>query len=106
MLAGEGIDAEVVDVLTLSPLDEATILESVARTRRLVVVDEDTPTASMARDIAARIGEHGFDSLDGPIKTVTSPDTPVPFAGVLESLYTPRAAQVVSAVRDLFGDGS
>ncbi len=104
-LGAEGIDAEVVDVLTLSPLDEATILESVARTRRLIVVDEDTPTASMARDIAARVANKGFDDLDAPIKVVTAPDTPVPFAAVLEAHYVPRAAQVISAVHELLGTG-
>lgn len=102
-LLNEGIDAEVVDVLTLSPLDEDTILDSVSRTHRLVVVDEDTPTASMARDIAARIADKGFDYLDAPIKTVTAPDTPVPFAAVLEAHYTPGAPQVISAVQSLFG---
>lgn len=105
-LVAEGIEAEVVDVLTLSPLDEATILESVARTRRLIVVDEDTPTASMARDIAARVADKGFDNLDAPIKTVTAPEIPVPFAAVLEAHYVPRAAQVVSAVHELFGTGA
>lgn len=104
-LAAEGIEAEVVDVLTLSPLDEATILESVARTRRLIVVDEDTPTASMARDIAARVADKGFDYLDAPIKTVTAPDTPVPFAAVLEAHYVPCGAQVISAVHALLGIG-
>jgi pyruvate dehydrogenase E1 component beta subunit len=103
ILAADGIEAEVVDVLTLAPLDEARILESVARTRRLVVVDEDTPTASMARDIAARIGERGFDYLDAPIKTVTAPETPVPFSAVLEARYTPNAERVIAAVRELFG---
>lgn len=102
-LAGDGIAAEVVDVLTLAPLDEATILESVARTHRLVVVDEDTPVASMARDIAARVAERGFDWLDAPVKTVNAPDTPVPFAAVLENLYVPRPEQVVAAVRELIG---
>lgn len=105
-LQSEGIEAEVVDVLTLAPLDEDTILESVSRTRRLVVVDEDTPTASMARDIAARVADKGFDNLDAPIKTVTAPDTPVPFAAVLEAHYTPGAAQVISAVHSLFGNGA
>lgn len=105
-LLTEGIDAEVLDVLTLSPLDEGTILESVARTRRLVVVDEDTPTASMARDIAARVADKGFDNLDAPIKTVTAPDTPVPFSAVLEADYTPGATQVISAVDSLFGMGA
>jgi acetoin:2,6-dichlorophenolindophenol oxidoreductase subunit beta len=105
-LLNEGIDAEVVDVLTLSPLDEDTILNSVSRTHRLVVVDEDTPTASMARDIAARVAEKGFDNLDAPIKTVTAPDAPVPFSGVLEAQYTPGAAQVISAVHAIFGRGA
>ena len=104
-LLSDGIDAAVVDVLTLSPLDEDTILESVSRTRRLVVVDEDTPTASMAHDIAARVADKGFDNLDAPIKTVTAPDTPVPFSAVLEAHYTPGAAQVISAVHSLFGTG-
>jgi pyruvate dehydrogenase E1 component beta subunit len=102
-LAAEGTSAEVVDVLTLAPLDEATILESVSRTHRLVVVDEDTPTASMARDIAARVADQGFDWLDAPVKTVTSAEAPVPFAAVLENLYAPNADRVVSAVRELFG---
>jgi acetoin:2,6-dichlorophenolindophenol oxidoreductase subunit beta len=105
-LSAEGIDAEVVDVLTLSPLDEDTILESVAHTRRLVVVDEDTPTASMAHDIAARVADKGFDNLDAPIKTVNAPDTPVPFAAVLEAHYVPRAARVISAVHELLGTGA
>jgi acetoin:2,6-dichlorophenolindophenol oxidoreductase subunit beta len=104
-LAAEDIKAEIVDVLTLSPLDESTILESVKRTRRLIVVDEDTPTASMARDIAARVADKGFDWLDAPIKTVTAPDTPVPFAAVLEAHYVPRPHQVVAAVREMFGVG-
>src|SRR5712691_3631823 len=104
-LAAQGINAEVVDVLTLSPLDEHTILDSVARTRRLIVVDEDTPTASMARDIAARVAEKAFDDLDAPIKTITAPDTPVPFAAVLEAYYVPRPAQVVSAVLEMFNGG-
>jgi len=102
-LAAEGTEAEVVDVLTLAPLDEASILASVARTRRLVVVDEDTPVASMARDIAARVADKGFDDLDAPIKTVTAPDTPVPFSAALERHYVPSVAQVVAAVHEQLG---
>ena len=104
-LLSEGIDAEVIDVLTISPLDEETILQSVSRTHRLVIVDEDTPTASVARDIAARVADKAFDYLDGPIKTVTAPDTPVPFSAVLEAQYTPSAKQVISAVHAIFGTG-
>lgn len=102
-LAEEGVSAEVVDVLTLAPLDEETIFESVRRTHRLVVVDEDTPVASMARDIAARVADKVFDYLDAPVKTVTAPDTPVPFAAVLEAEYVPNAAKVVAAVRGQLG---
>jgi pyruvate dehydrogenase E1 component beta subunit len=102
-LAAHGVEAEVVDVLTLAPLDEATILASVSRTHRLVIVDEDTPTASMARDIAARVVEKGFDWLDAPIKTVTAPETPVPFAAVLENLYVPNPDNVVTTVQELLG---
>jgi pyruvate/2-oxoglutarate/acetoin dehydrogenase E1 component len=102
-LAAAGIDAEVVDVLTLAPLDEATIVDSVKKTRRLVVVDEDTPTASMARDIAARVADKGFDYLDAPIKTVTAPDAPVPFAAALENLYSPSAERVVATVHEILG---
>lgn len=105
-LATNGVNAEVVDVLTLAPLDESTIQQSVMKTRRLVVVDEDTPTASMARDIAARIADSCFDWLDAPVKIVTAPDTPVPFAGVLEFNYTPKPEQVVAVVRDLIGEAS
>jgi pyruvate dehydrogenase E1 component beta subunit len=101
-LAAEEIDAEVIDVLTLAPLDESTICESVARTHRLVVVDEDTPTASMARDIAARAAENCFDDLDAPVRTVTAPEAPVPFAAVLENLYVPSAARVTAVARGLF----
>jgi 2-oxoisovalerate dehydrogenase E1 component len=103
ILAQEEIEAEVVDVLTLNPLDEATILESVRRTHRLVVVDEDNPTASVGRDIAARAADQVFEYLDAPIKTLNAPDTPVPFAAVLEANYTPRAEQVVVAVREQIG---
>ncbi len=101
-LAAEGTSAEVVDLLTLAPLDEATMLESVAHTHRLVVVDEDTPTASMARDMAARVADKGFDWLDAPIKTVTAAECPVPFAAVLENLYAPDADKVIAAVEELF----
>jgi pyruvate/2-oxoglutarate/acetoin dehydrogenase E1 component len=103
ILAAEGTDCEVVDVLTLAPLDEETILESVAHTHRLVVVDEDTPTASMGRDIAARVADKGFDFLDAPIKTLNAPDVPVPFSAALEANYVPWSTDVVATVHRLFG---
>jgi acetoin:2,6-dichlorophenolindophenol oxidoreductase subunit beta len=98
-LADEDIDAEVIDVLTLNPLDEATIVESVRRTHRLVIVDEDTPVASVARDIAARAADVAFEYLDAPVKTVTSVDAPVPFSAVLEAHYAPRVEQIVETVQ-------
>ena len=102
-LAAQGIDAEVVDVLTLAPLDEETIVESVKRTHRAVVVDEDNPVASMARDIVARVADQAFDWLEAPLKVVTAPDTPVPFAAALEAEYIPTAEKVVAVVREQVG---
>lgn len=103
LLQAEQIEAEVIDLLTLAPLDEETIFASVRRTHRLVIVDEDTPVASIGRDIAARVADRCFDSLDGPIKCVSAPDTPVLFSAVLEALYMPRAGQVVAAVHAIMG---
>jgi pyruvate dehydrogenase E1 component beta subunit len=104
-LVAEGLEAEVIDVLSLAPLDEETILESVEKTQRLVVVDEDTPSCSLGRDIAARVADAGFDFLDAPIKTINSADTPVPYSAALESIYTPSPQQVVDAVHEMLGMG-
>ena len=98
-LAGEGIDVEVVDPRTLSPLDTDTILSSVAKTHRLVVVDEDNPLCSVAATIAAVVADEGFDSLDAPIKLVTAPHAPVPFSPPLEQAYIPSPGQIADAVR-------
>jgi acetoin:2,6-dichlorophenolindophenol oxidoreductase subunit beta len=75
----------------------------VTHTRRLVVVDEDTPTCSMARDIAARMADKAFDYLDAPIKTLTGAETPVPYAAALERFYAPSPDSVVATVRELLG---
>jgi pyruvate/2-oxoglutarate/acetoin dehydrogenase E1 component len=96
-LAEQGVDAEVIDLLSLSPLDEECLISSVRKTQHLVVVDEDTPRCSVARDIAAVIADGAIGYLDGPIKTVTGPHTPVPYAGVLEAAYVPNAEKVVEA---------
>ena len=104
-LVADRLDAEVVDVLSIAPLDVATILESVARTKRLVVVDEDTPLCSLAHTIAARVADEGFDRLDAPIKTLNSVDAPVPYSAALEAVYTPSPERVVGAVHALFGIG-
>lgn len=98
-LAKEGIEATVIDPRTTSPLDEETILESVEKTGRLVIVDEANPRCSFATDVAAMVADKGFAALKAPIKLVTAPHTPVPFAPNLEDAYIPDAARVVAAVR-------
>ena len=100
-LAAEGIDAEVIDPRTLSPLDDETILNSVAKTHRLVIVDEDNPRCSAATDIAAMVADRGFDTLDAPIKRVSAPHTPVPFSPPLEQYYVPSPDRIADAVREI-----
>ena len=103
LLAQDGISAEVVDVLSLSPLDEDTLLSSVRKTHRAVIVDEDNPRCGMAVDIAALIADQAFDYLDAPVKTVTAPHTPVPASRVLEMEYIPNDKKVAAAAKLLFG---
>ncbi|MDL5040738.1 alpha-ketoacid dehydrogenase subunit beta [Heyndrickxia coagulans] len=103
-LAKDGIEAEVIDPRTLSPLDEGAILQSVAKTNRLVVVDEANPRCNVATDIAALVADKGFDDLDAPIKRITAPHTPVPFSPPLEDLYLPSAGKIVQAVSELLGE--
>ena len=101
-LAEEGIEAEVIDPRTLVPLDKELILESVRKTGRLVIVEEDNLTGGWAADIAAIVAEEALFWLDAPIKRVSAPDTPVPFAPVMEQFYVPSAERVVQAVKSLF----
>jgi pyruvate dehydrogenase E1 component beta subunit len=98
-LAKDGVDVEVVDPQTLSPLDESTILESVKKTHRLVVVDEDNPRCSVANDIVTLAAQQAFAYLDAAPRTVTAPHTPVPFSPPLEDAYIPGPAQIVAAVK-------
>ena len=102
-LAGEGIEAEVVDLRTIAPLDEKTILDSVARTGRLVVVDECPLRCGIASEVAGTVAEHGFDLLKAPIQPVTRAHVPVPYSAVLEAAVTPDAAKVAAAVRRVLG---
>ncbi len=104
-LAKDGIDCEIIDPRTTSPLDEETILESVERTGRLVVVDESPPRCSLAADIAGMVADKGFSSLKAPIKKVTCPHTPVPFAPSLEDAYLPNAGRVAEAVKAVMAHG-
>ena len=100
-LAGEGIEVEVVDLRTLLPLDRETVLESVRRTNKLLVVHEDTRTGGIAGEIAALVTEAAFEDLDGPIRRVTSLDTPVPFSPPLEEHFLPNAERIAAAAREL-----
>jgi len=101
-LAQEGIEAEVIDPRTLVPLDKELILESVRKTGRLVIVEEDNLTGGWAADIAAIVAEETFFWLDAPIKRVSAPDTPAPFAPVMEQFYVPSEERVIEAVKSLF----
>ena len=103
-LAASGIHATVIDPRTTSPIDEDTILESVTATGRLVVVDEANPRCSVASEIAAFVADKAFSALRAPIRRVTAPHTPVPFAPVLEAAYIPNAGQVEAAARQLVND--
>ncbi len=98
-LAEEGIEAEVIDPRSLVPLDKELILESVRKTGRLVVVEEDNLTGGWAADIVAIVAEEAFFWLDAPVKRVSAPDTPAPFAPVMEQFYVPSAERVVEAVK-------
>jgi pyruvate/2-oxoglutarate/acetoin dehydrogenase E1 component len=100
-LAAEGTSAMVLDLRTLAPLDEDAILAALAKTGRLVVVDEATPRCGIASDVAALCVDQGFDFLDAPVRRVTAPHTPVPFSGVLEAAYMPSVEKILAAVRSM-----
>jgi pyruvate dehydrogenase E1 component beta subunit len=100
-LAKEGIEAEVIDVATIRPLDWFTILESVKKTNRLVIVEEQWPFASVSSEIAYRIQKEGFDYLDAPVRRVTSADAPMHYAPNLVAAYLPSAAKVINVVKEV-----
>jgi len=102
-LAAEGIDAEVVDLRVLRPLDDETIIASVRRTRRAVLVDEGWRTGSLAAEISARIMEQAFFDLDAPVARVCSEEVPMPYAKHLEDAALPQVPKIVAAVRQLAG---
>ncbi len=101
ILAEEGIEAEVVDLRTLRPLDMPTILASVRKTGRCVIVEEGWPQSGIGAEISAQIMERAFDDLDAPVRRVTGKDIPMPYAANLEKLALPKAADVVAAVRSV-----
>lgn len=103
VLAGEGVDVEVIDLRTLQPLDLPTIIASVERTNNCVVVHEAVRTGGLGAEIAAHIQEHAFDHLDAPIGRVGAPFSPVPFTPALESEYVPDARRIAEQVRATLG---
>lgn len=102
-LAGEGIDAEVLDLRTLRPLDDETLIGSVARTRRAVVVDEGWRTMGLSAEIMARIMERGFYELDAPVMRVCTEEVPIPYPAHLEQAALPSVDKIVAAARSITG---
>ena len=103
-LATEGVNAEIVDLRSLRPLDDRTVLASVRRTRRVVIVDEGWPTAGLAAEIGMRIVEQGFYDLDAPIARVCTEEVPIPYPKHLEDAALPGPERIAAAVRRLFRD--
>jgi pyruvate dehydrogenase E1 component beta subunit len=99
LLANEGIEAEVVDLRTLRPMDTQTIVESVKKTGRCVAIEEGWPQCGISAEIAMRVQEEAFDYLDAPIARVTGKDVPMPYAANLEKLALPSVAEVVAAAK-------
>jgi len=100
-LSREGVELEVLDLRTLSPLDRAAIGETVRRTNKVMIVHEDVRTGGIAGEIAAIVNEEAFDSLDGPIVRLTALDTPVPFSPPQEDYFLPKVSDVIREVRKL-----
>jgi len=100
-LEGDGIDLEVLDLRTLKPLDQEAILATVRKTNRVIVLTEEQITGSVAGEVAARIGQHAFEWLDGPVHRLCCPDTPVPYSPTLEEAYLPNVDKLVAKVREL-----
>ena len=98
-LAQEGIEAEVVDLRTLRPMDIPTVVESVKKTNRCVTVEEGWPVCSIGSEIAAQLMVHAFDWLDAPVIRITGKDVPMPYAANLEKLALPTVEDVVAAVK-------
>ena len=101
ILAKEGIEVEILDLRTLSPLDREAITQTVKKTNKVILLHEDTRTGGLAGEIAAIINEEAFDDLDGPIVRITSLDTPVPFSPPLEHFFLPKVEDVVREARKL-----
>ena len=103
-LAAEGVEIEVIDPRTLAPLDIDTILESVHKTGRLLVVDETYAPCGIGAEIAAQVMARGFDDLDAPVMRLNGPQTPIPYSPPLEAAVLPNVAGVVAAIRALLAE--
>jgi pyruvate/2-oxoglutarate/acetoin dehydrogenase E1 component len=101
ILAESGTEAEVIDVRTLVPFDWDAVAESVRKTSRLLIVEEDNLTGGWGAEVAARLGELCFGYLDAPIRRLAAPDTPVPFAPVMENFYIPSVQKIAQVAREL-----
>lgn len=102
-LATEGIDAEVIDLRSLRPLDMSTVMQSVTKTHRALIVDESWRTCGLAAEISAGIMERGFFDLDAPVGRVCTAEVPLPYAGHLEDAAIPQAPRIVAAVQEMLG---
>jgi pyruvate dehydrogenase E1 component beta subunit len=100
-LQEKGISVEVIDPRTLVPLDKQAIIESVKKTGRLIIMDEEPKTGSWAAEVSAIVAEEAFDFLDAPIKRVCAPDTPIPFSPVLEKFWMPGEDDLIRAVTEI-----
>jgi pyruvate/2-oxoglutarate/acetoin dehydrogenase E1 component len=97
----DGISVEIIDIRTLAPWDKQAVLDSVEKTSKVLVLHEDTQTGGFGAEIAATIGQVAFEHLDAPVRRIAAPDTPVPFAPVLEQAFIPQVEDVVAGIREL-----
>jgi 2-oxoisovalerate dehydrogenase E1 component beta subunit len=100
-LEADGIDLEVLDLRTIKPLDQEAVLATARKTSRVIVLTEEQTTGSVAGEVAARISQHAFEWLDGPVHRLCCPDTPVPYSPTLEEAYLPNVDKLVAKVREL-----
>ena len=100
-LESEGLSVEILDLRTLIPWDKNAVLESAAKTSKVLVLHEDTRTGGFGAEIAATIAEEAFEDLDAPLKRIAAPDTPVPFSPPLEKAFIPQVDDVVAGLREL-----
>jgi 2-oxoisovalerate dehydrogenase E1 component len=103
-LAAEGISVELIDPRTVAPLDVDTILRSVAKTGRLLIVDEDFAHCGISAEIAAQLADRGFDDLDAPIRRLNGKPSPTPYSPTLEAAVVPNVEAIANAIRSLHAE--